>query len=128
MLLFKRLFFSLLLLIATSSFAKTGVTITSPDKNISFQINTGPDGLVYRVSYKGNFLINDSRLSISFRQGGEFGSNITLGKPVFKTMEEEYDLIIGKTSHVHSLSNEVMVPVIETGGLKRTLNIEIRIF
>ena len=43
-------------------------------------------------------------------------------------MEEDYDLIVGKSSHVHSLSNEVMVPIIETGGLKRTLNIEIRIF
>ena len=123
-----RLLSFFLLLATTSTLAKTGVTITSPDKNISFKLNANQSGLIYRVSYKGNLLVNDSRLSISFKRGGEFGSNVSLGKPIFRKMEEEYDLIVGKASHVHSLSNEVMVPVIETGGLKRTLNVEIRIF
>ncbi|HZX59944.1 MAG TPA: glycoside hydrolase family 97 N-terminal domain-containing protein, partial [Mucilaginibacter sp.] len=125
---FRRVIICLLSLISVSAFAGQNVTITSPDKNISFKLDAKQSGLVYRVSYKGNLLVNDSRLSISFKKGGEFGSNPTLGKPVFKKMEEEYDLIVGKASHVHSLSNEVMVPVMETEGLKRTLNIEIRIF
>ena len=67
-------------------------------------------------------------MRISFKQGGTFGQHIRLGKPEFKTMEETYDLVVGKASHIHSLSNEVTVPVTETDGLKRRLNIEIRMF
>jgi alpha-glucosidase len=121
------LLFILLLVITTSAFSKD-IIITSPDKKIQFSLNKDQSGLIYRVSYKGQLLVDDSRLSISFKEGGAFGSNITIGKPVFQKMEETYDLIVGKSSRVHSLSNEVMVPVTEKEGLKRQLNIEIRIF
>src|ERR1700761_8694727 len=122
-----RLTVFLLLLIAPCALAKP-VTITSPDRNIVFSLDQGPKGLVYRVSYKGNLLVSDSKLSISFKEGGEFGNNVSMGKPAFQKMEETYDLIVGRSSHVHSLSNEAMVPITETGGLKRELNIEIRVF
>ena len=123
-----RLTIFFLLISVSAVFAKQGVTVTSPDKKIAFILNADQSGLTYRVSYKGQLLVDNSRLSISFKEGGIFGQNITLGKPVFKKMEETYDLVIGKTSKVHSLSNEVMVPVTENGGLKRQLNVEIRVF
>jgi alpha-glucosidase len=119
--------FFLLLLIAPGAFAKN-ITVTSPDKKIAFSLDKDKAGLIYRLSYKGQMLVDNSRMSISFKQGGTFGKNIRLGKPEFKTMEETYDLVAGKASHIHSLSNEVTVPVTETGGLKRQLNIEIRLF
>lgn len=126
--LYQRLTFFLLLLFSFNAFSAQTVTIKSPDKSIVFQLNAGQQGLMYRVTYKGNLLVDNSRLGITFKEGGEFGHQVTIGKPVFKKMEESYNLIVGKTSHVHSLSNEVMVPVTETGGLKRQLNIEIRLF
>jgi alpha-glucosidase len=123
-----RLLSFLLLLIAPYALTAKAVVITSPDGAIKFSLEGDRAGLVYRVSYKGNLLVNDSRLSLSFKEGGEFGKNVSLGTPVFQKMEEDYDLIVGKASHVHSLSNEVMVPVTETNGLRRELNIEIRVF
>ncbi|HTI58601.1 glycoside hydrolase family 97 protein [Mucilaginibacter sp.] len=128
MTIYHRIVFFLFIIAAPSAFAAKNVSVTSPDKNIVFRLEAGQDGLVYRVSYKGKVLIDNSRLSISFKNGGEFGKNVTLGKPVFQKMEETYDLIIGRSSHVHSLSNDVMIPLTEAGGLKRQLNIEIRIF
>src|SRR6202000_1590381 len=125
---FNRLLIFLCLFVASSTFAKQGITVTSPDKKIVFVVDKDQSGLIYRVSYKGQLLVNNSRLSISFKDGGTFGKNITLGKPVFQKMEETYDLIVGKSSKVHSLSNEVMIPVIENNGLKRQLNIEVRVF
>jgi len=125
---FSRLLSFLFLVTAPCVFAKGTVTIKSPDKNISFSLESSKNGLTYRVTYKGNVLIDNSRLSISFKQGGEFGHDVSLGKTVYKKIEEDYDLVVGRTSHVHSLSNEAMVPVMETGGSKRMLNIEIRVF
>lgn len=118
----------MLLISASTALAEKTVTITSPDKNIVFKLDAGNNGLVYKVSYKGKALIENSQLRISFKNGGEFGNDVKIGKPIFKKMEETYDLIVGRSSHVHSLSNEVMVPLTEIGGAKRELNIEIRIF
>ena len=125
---FNKTIFFLLLIIAPCAFAKQGITVTSPDKNIVFSLNKNTSGLIYTVSYKGQLLIDNSRLSISFKDGGTFGQDISIGKPEFKKMEEIYDLVVGKSSKVHSLSNEVMIPVTENSGLKRQLNIEVRVF
>ena len=112
----------------TYAIAKPAVTISSPDKKIAFTLDKDVSGVFYTVSYKGELLVDKSRLSLSFKQGGKFGKEITFGNSSTKKMEETYDLIIGKTSHVHSLSNELLVPVIENSGLKRQINIEIRVF
>lgn len=125
---FRRVIICVLSLISVNAFAGQNITVTSPDKNIVFRLSAGVNGLNYRVTYKGNVLIDNSRLSISFKQGGEFGKSVSVGKAVYKKIEEDYDLVVGRSSHVHSLSNEAMVPVTEIGGSKRTLNIEIRIF
>jgi alpha-glucosidase len=123
-----RLTILLLLISVSGAFAKQDISITSPDKKIKFNLTKDASGLIYNVSYKGQLLVDNSRLSISFKEGGTFGQNISIGKPEFKKMEETYDLIVGKSNRVHSVSNEVMIPVTETGGLKRQLNIEVRIF
>ena len=123
-----KLTIALLLIAVSPVIAAKTITVTSPDKRIVFQLDAGKVGLIYKVTYKGNVLIENSHLSISFKNGGEFGSNVKIGSPVFKKVEETYDLIIGRSSHVHSLSNEVMVRLTEMGGLKRELNLEIRIF
>ncbi|HEY9004048.1 MAG TPA: glycoside hydrolase family 97 protein [Mucilaginibacter sp.] len=123
-----RLTILLVFLTITSAFAKSSFTVSSPDKKIMFTLDKDASGVFYTVSYKGELLVDKSRLSLSFKEGGEFGKDITFGKVSSKRMEETYDLVIGKSSHVHSLSNELMVPVMENGGLKRQINIEIRIF
>ncbi|MBS1523314.1 MAG: glycoside hydrolase family 97 protein [Bacteroidetes bacterium] len=112
----------------TSAFAKSGLIVSSPDKKITFMLDKDASGMFYTVTYKGQLLVDKSRLSLSFKEGGEFGKDITFGKSSSKKMEETYDLVIGKSSHIHSLSNELMVPVMENIGLKRQINIEIRVF
>ena len=104
------------------------ITITSPDKNIVFRLDGSTKGLNYSVVYKGNVLIENSQLRISLKNGGEFGGSVSTGKPQFKQMEESYDLIVGRSSHVRSISNEVIVPIRENAGLKREFDIEIRVF
>ena len=122
-----RLITFLLVVFVSTAFAKT-ITVTSPDKKITFQLSTVKNSLVYRVSYKSKLLVSDSRLSLSFKEGGEFGHDISIGQPLSRKMEEDYDLVVGRSSHIHSLSNAMIVPVTEKGGMKRQLNIEVRVF
>lgn len=128
MLVFNRFCFFLLLFFAPCAFAKQGITVTSPDKKIEFTLSKDQSGLIYRVSYKGQILVDNSQLSISFKQGGVFGKNIILDKPVFKKLDETYNLIAGKSSKVYSISNDALISATEQDGLKRQLNIEVRVF
>ncbi len=128
MLLFKRLLFVILLLICTSSFAKKIITVNSPDAKIKFLLSTDHNGLYYRVLYKGILMIDNSRLNITFKEGGIFNHNLEMGSANPEKITEDYDLLIGKTSKVHSESNRVIVPVSELTGDKRKLDIEVRVF
>ncbi|MGI4751850.1 MAG: glycoside hydrolase family 97 protein [Janthinobacterium lividum] len=108
--------------------AKNNLMVTSPDKNIQFKLLTDQAGLVYQVTYKGVILLDHSRLNISFQNGSAFASGLKLGRPQLQHLEENYDLIVGKTSKVHSACNQLLVSVTENGGLKRQLNLEVKVF
>lgn len=125
---YKRSFLFILILLANCAFANPGITIASPDKKIVFRLSTDQSGLLYMVSYKGQLLIDNSRLSISVKGGGAFGRDIILGKPVFKKLDETYNLIAGKSGRIHSVSNDLLISATERSGLKRQLDIEIRVF
>ncbi|MDP9082021.1 MAG: glycoside hydrolase family 97 protein [Bacteroidota bacterium] len=128
MLIFKRSIICLLLLIAVSSFAKPIITIQSPDRKIKFWLSTDVNGLYYKVAYKGVLMVDNSRLNISFKEGGSFNHALQLTATKFERLTEDYELLTGKASKIHSESNRVIIPVTEKSGSKRTLNIEIRVF
>jgi alpha-glucosidase len=128
MALFKRLTLMTLLLASLTSFAQKTINITSPDKEIKFWLSTDKSGVYYRVSYKGVLMADVSRLNLTFKEGGTFNQDLAISDAKIERLTEDYDLIIGKTSKVHSECNRVIVPVREKTGLKRSLNIEVRVF
>jgi alpha-glucosidase len=128
MLLFKRLTLMSILLASLNSFAQKIINITSSDKEIKFWLSTDKLGLYYKVSYKGILMADTSRLNLTFKEGGTFNHDLAISDAKIERLTEDYDLLIGKTSHVHSECNQVVIPVREKTGLKRTLNIEVRLF
>jgi len=123
-----RLFFLLCLLVSASSFANKVLTVTSPDNQIKFSLSCDNGGLYYRVVYKGTLMVDKSRLNIVFKEGGGFDHNLVIGSAHPERLTEDYTLLIGKTSKVHSECNRILVPVSEQTGARRKLNIEIRVF
>jgi len=123
-----RLILILCLFFSINAFAGKVVTVSSPDEKIKFFLSTDQDGLYYRVTFKGVLMVDRSRLNISFKEGGAFSNSlvISLAKP--EKVIEDYDLLIGKTSKVHSESNRIIIPVLEQTGAKRQMNIEVRVF
>ena len=128
MLLLKRLQFIMFLLVSANTFASKIVAITSPDAKIKFWLSTDKSGLYYKVTYKGILMLDNSRLNISFKEGGIFNTNLSIADAKPERLTDDYELTTGKTSKVHSECNRVIIPVTEKTGLKRTIAIEVRVF
>jgi len=124
---FKPLGWLALLFVAQLSFAQKAM-VKSPDGNIRFELMLTKEQPVYRVSYKGKPIINNSGLGLAFKDSGNFVSNLKMLKPVYKTAVEQYDLVVGKTKHVNNAYREAIIPLIESSGWKRCINIVVRAF
>src|SRR5476649_605461 len=99
---FSRLFLPVCLVVSFNASAIKIVTITSPNNQVKFSLSSDKDGLYYRVVYKGNLMIDKSRLNISFKEGGAFNRSLVIASAKMEKLTEDYKLITGKTSQVHS--------------------------
>ena len=119
-----RLLLAVLLIVTASAFAQKTIAITSPDAQIKFWLSTDSNGLFYKIAYKGVLMADKSRLNISFKEGGAFNNKLAVIAASPKKLTEDYELITGKTSKVHSECNQVIIPVTEQTGSKRRLEVE----
>lgn len=105
--------------------AQKKLSIASPDGNLVFNVYNEHSNLAYSVSYKKQPVINKSFLSLEFKDGS-FSNNIKINKPVYTDSTEDYNLIIGKTSHVHDNFREMLLPL--QSADKRTIQLAVKIF
>ncbi len=125
---FRKLSFFFLVIITLPVFAQKNILLKSPDGNIIFSFKLTEKAPVYEVAYKGQTLINDSKLSLSFKENGDFGANLKMLESHFNNIVETYDLIAGKTKTVHNSCHEVLIPLAENSGSKRQINLVVRVF
>ncbi len=125
---FKKLWFAFFLVTVIPVFAQKNIQLKSPDGNIVFSFKLTEKAPVYQVEYKGRKLIDDSKLSFSFKENGDFETNLKMLKPQFKNVDEMYDLVVGKTKTVRDQHKEVIIPLIESDGGKRQINLIVRAF
>lgn len=107
--------------------AQKRVQVASPDKRITFAVTLGEEGPAYSVLFKKQVLIDNSPLRLEF-DNGKFGRYLRLKKPVYRTLEENYELIVGKSRQVHSVCNEVIIPFEEKEAPYRKINLAVRAF
>lgn len=108
-------------------FAHKSVQLFSPDRKICFQLVLTDEHPIYNVSYQGQKLIVDSSLELIF-DNGTFGKNLKIGRTVFEKKEETYELIVGKNKKVHSLSEQVRIPLEESSYPFRKIDLIVRAF
>lgn len=120
------LFFGLIITLPV--FAQKNIRLKSPDGNIVFSFKLEKNVPVYQVAFKEKTLIGDSKLGFSFKENGDFGTNVKMSKPTFKNVDETYELTVGKTKTVHNVYKEVLIPLIAKSGLKRQINLVVRVF
>jgi alpha-glucosidase len=118
----------LLLLFTLSAYAQKNVQLKSPDGNLFFSFKLTENAPVYRVVYKGKTLIEYSELGLFFKENQNFGANLHLGKPQFNEVDENYELVVGKTKTAGDHHREVLIPLTERKGSKRQINLIVRAF
>lgn len=105
-------------------FAQKNLAISSPNKQIIFEFSVVAGKPEYSVKFKGQKLVEHSALSLAFNDG-EIGNKVSMQKPAISKGVEEYDLPLGKTSHVRSAYTQVIIPLQE--GDKK-VNLQVRVF
>ena len=71
--------------------------------------------------------MENSLLGFSF-DNGEFGSNLKTGKVRRKSIDETYELVVGKVSSARNHCNEMIVPLQEKEAPGRLINLVVRAF
>jgi len=119
--------YALFLMIYIPVSAQKKISLTSPDGSISFSFKLVKNSMNYSVAFKQKILIDNSSLGLQF-DSDNFANNIKMNKPLYRDTTENYDLVVGKTSHVHTHYKEVMIPLQEYLSPFRKINFIVRIF
>lgn len=107
--------------------AQKKISITSPDGNLRFSFKLVNKSMMYSVAFKSKTIIDYSSLGLQF-ENDNFENNLKMNKPVFRDTTEDYDLVTGKTKHVHTHYKEVKIPLEESVAPFRKINFIVRIF
>lgn len=115
-------------LLAFSSIAQSPVRLASPDGRVVFSLKLTEAAPVYRVTLAGKPLVDDSPLQLLFAETGPFGPKLTMEKPRLRTVDESYDLLVGKAKTVRNHCQEATIPLVEKTGAKRQVNLVVRAY
>ena len=107
--------------------AQQNISVSSPDGKLKFLLKITPETVSYEVNYKKQLLVENSLLGFSF-DNGEFGSNLKSGKVRRKSIDETYELVVGKVSSARNHCNEMIVPLQEKEAPGRLINLVVRAF
>lgn len=97
---------ALLLIFAACS--SSVVSVPSPDKNLVINLTEDTGQLLLSIDYKGERLISPSPVGIEFEEGS-FGAGVKMKSGKMERITDDYDMPVGKASHVHSVSNQRVV-------------------
>ena len=107
--------------------AQQNLSISSPDGKLKFSLKVTPENISNEVNYKKQPLVENSSLGFNF-DSGEFGSNLKVGKVRRKSIDETYELVVGKVSTARNHCNEMVVPLQEKVSPGRLINLVVRAF
>ena len=101
------------------------VSVPSPDGDLVISVSNETGQLLLSVDYKGENLIAPSPIGIEFEEGS-FGDGVKMTSGKKERVIDDYDMPVGKASHVHSISNQRVVSLTAPDG--RKVDIALRAF
>ncbi len=109
-------------------FAQKKINVSSPNKQLTFSFVVAGGHPEYSVDYKNRILVEHSELGLTFADNDLFGNDIETGHITLANGIEDYTLPEGKTSKVHDAYKEAIIPMKESTGKKRLINLRVRVF
>lgn len=119
----------IIIFMLASGTAKAGKEkmLLSPDGKLSISFNVTKNTLVYNIRFKKKLIVFDSPLGLIFKQTA-FTDNLRIIKTVFSKGVEEYDLAVGKASHVSDNYNQLLLTLQQIQSPSLQIQIEVRAF
>ena len=117
-----------ILCLPLTGLAQRPIRVTSPDGRIIFSFQLTKAVPTYRVTFDTKTLIEESDLTLTFRDSGLFGPDLNVGKPIVRVIDETYKLVVGKAKTVRNHCREAIIPLSERTGTKRRINLIVRVF
>ncbi len=118
----------LLLFMTAAAVAQNNAKVASPDGNLQFRFRLSRGAASYNVTYKGMPLVEDSGLELEFKEGGVFGQDLKMARPEIQTVDENFELVIGKAKMVHNNYNELELSLQEKTSPGRQIIVRVRAF
>jgi len=107
---------------------ETAHTQCSPDARVCFTITTVRDIAHYSITHDGEPVISPSRLGFMLRGAGKWEQGMRLGEPTRRSLIETWEQPWGENRLVANDYREIIVPIVEQGKSRRTINLVARVF
>lgn len=121
----KLLSYAAVMLGVLASCSPSSVKVSSPDGNLDLLLSVSEGQSMISIEYKGETLLLNSPVGIDFKDG-YLGTDVKIKEGKRSEIVDDYDMPVGKTSHVHSVSNELVATLVNSEG--RYVNMYMRAF
>lgn len=122
-------YLSIIFLMLVACEATDSTSVKSPDNNIEVKFLIADEGqAAYKISYKGQLVIDTSYLGFEFTNMPSLGSNLELVRSSKKSFSETWEMPWGEQRLVDNTFNELVVTLKELAELKRTFSLTFRVF
>lgn len=108
--------------------AQNEVQLSSPNGSLHFNLKVNKEAPKYSISFNGTTLIDESNLGLQFQESGYFISLLKMGKPQYKSVDETYELMVGKNKKVKNEYREVRIPLNGNNIPNQTIILAVRAF
>ncbi|WP_421738953.1 glycoside hydrolase family 97 protein [Caulobacter sp.] len=126
---FRRALMAGALITAMAGSAKAAERIlASPDKSLTVTISDTDGQARYAVSRKGRALLVPSPLGLLLDKGGLLSRGLTIAGSTQASVDQTYDLVVGKTRTVRERYNELTIDFAEAGADGRRLKVVFRVY
>ena len=115
-----------LLFLAGSLLGQNKITLSSPDGNIVFSLTIKNSISAYSIAYQKDLIINNSRLNLVFEDTADINNVSIKQSPVFTEVNENYNLIVGKTKKVINHYKQMLLSLQDINNYK--VDLEVRAF
>src|SRR5690606_16265844 len=83
---------------------------------------------LYQVAYKGKTLIQNSELSLAFKDDRDFGKSLRIIDTRYSEVDEQYELVVGKVKTARDRHNGAVITLADRTGGERLVNLAVRVF
>jgi alpha-glucosidase len=102
--------------------------VASPDGRTEIRISDESGQANFALKFKGETLLAPSPLGLVLDKGGSLSRGLKIVGTSTRTVDQTYDLVVGKTRSVRERFAETTVEFLETGGMQRRLKVIARAY